>query len=522
MTQILLVEDHAIVRSGIRKLLSGKPDITLKEAATGEAALSALRSDACDLVILDLNLPGLGGLELLRRILAAHPGLKVLVFSLHTEAVYAARAMEAGARGYISKNAAPEELLEAIETVLAGGTAIERDIAQELGNRGAEEDAYLRPLTQRDMEILRLLADGKSLAEIAGALGVAYKTVANTLSRIKDKPGRVADRRFDPHRNRARPGLTMRVLIACNSFKDALAADAVCSAIDRGFRRAHPDAVTTMMPLSDGGEGVLDILRRTLSLRPVALEVSDPLGRPVKAGYGISADNSTALVEMAEASGLQRLTIEERNPLLTSTFGTGQLLADARGWGARRALLAIGGSATNDAGVGAAAALGWKFLDAAGKDVAPMGGNLQQIAHIVPPTAMAFEQVEVLCDVTNPLYGPSGASWVYGRQKGGTEQSLAYLDEGLRHIAALVEKETGRKGLADVPGAGAAGGLGFGALAFMNGTLKRGIEMVLDLVGFDAAAAHADLIITGEGHIDGQSGQGKPSRASVPARERFR
>jgi DNA-binding NarL/FixJ family response regulator len=189
MTQILLVEDHAIVRSGIRRLLAGKADITLKEAATGEAALAALRSEACDLAILDLNLPGLGGLELLRRILAAHPGLKVLIFSLHTEAVYAARAMEAGARGYVSKNAAPEELLEAIETVLAGGTAIERDIAQELGNRGAEEDAYLRPLTQRDMEILRLLADGKSLAEIAGALGVAYKTVANTLSRIKDKLG---------------------------------------------------------------------------------------------------------------------------------------------------------------------------------------------------------------------------------------------------------------------------------------------------------------------------------------------
>jgi DNA-binding NarL/FixJ family response regulator len=148
-----------------------------------------LHGNVFDLLILDLNLPGLGGLELLRRILAAHPNLKVLVFSLHTEAVYAARAMEAGARGYISKNAAPEELLEAIENVLAGGTAIERDIAQELGSRGAEEESYLRPLTQRDIEILRLLADGKSLAQIADALGVAYKTVANTLSRIKDKLG---------------------------------------------------------------------------------------------------------------------------------------------------------------------------------------------------------------------------------------------------------------------------------------------------------------------------------------------
>jgi two-component system invasion response regulator UvrY len=187
MTDILLVEDHAIVRSGIRRLLADRPETTLMEVATGDAALARLRAGAFDLLILDLNLPGLGGLELLRRIMAAYPALKVLVFSQHTEAVYASRAMEAGARGYISKNAAPEELLDAIESVLAGGTAIERDIAQELGSR--EEDAYLRPLTQRDMEILRLLADGKSLSQIAEALGVAYKTVANTLSRIKDKLG---------------------------------------------------------------------------------------------------------------------------------------------------------------------------------------------------------------------------------------------------------------------------------------------------------------------------------------------
>ena len=189
MTAIHLVEDHAIVRSGIRKLLAGLPGTELTESATGEAALAALSAQSFDLMILDLNLPKLGGLELLRRILAASPQLTVLVFSLHTEAVYAARAMEAGARGYVSKNAAPEELLEAIKTVLAGGTAIEQDIAQELAARGAEEDAYLRPLTRRDMEILRLLADGKSLAQIAEALGVAYKTVANTLSRIKDKLG---------------------------------------------------------------------------------------------------------------------------------------------------------------------------------------------------------------------------------------------------------------------------------------------------------------------------------------------
>ena len=193
MTDILLVEDHAIVRSGIRRLLADRPETTLMEVATGDAALARLRAGAFDLLILDLNLPGLGGLELLRRIMAAYPALKVLVFSQHTEAVYASRAMEAGARGYISKNAAPEELLDAIESVLAGGTAIERDIAQELGSR--EEDAYLRPLTQRDMEILRLLGEGRSLAEIAAELGVGYKTIANTCSQIKAKLGvlRTAD-----------------------------------------------------------------------------------------------------------------------------------------------------------------------------------------------------------------------------------------------------------------------------------------------------------------------------------------
>ncbi len=301
----------------------------------------------------------------------------------------------------------------------------------------------------------------------------------------------------------------MHVLIACDSFKDALTANDVCRAIAKGFLSTHPGAEATQMPLSDGGEGVLDILRQTLSLTPVELEVADPLGRPVKASYGISADGATALVEMAEASGLQRLSAAERDPLLTSTFGTGQLLADARSRGVRRVLLAIGGSATNDAGVGAAAALGWRFLDRTGAAVKPDGGSLKDIARIIPPGKMPFAQMDVLCDVTNPLYGPDGASWIYGRQKGGDDRSLAQLDAGLRHIAALVEQQSGRAGLAQIRGAGAAGGLGFGALAFMNATLKRGIDMVLDLVNFDAAAARADLIITGEGRIDGQSGQGK-------------
>ncbi|HEU0161303.1 MAG TPA: response regulator transcription factor [Rhizomicrobium sp.] len=194
MTRILVVDDHAIVRAGIRRLLAGGAH-DLAEAASGEAALEQLAAGGFGLVILDLNLPGLGGLELLRRIVRAHPGLPVLVFSLHAEAIYATRALESGARGFVSKNAAPEELLAAVDTVLAGGTAIECDIAAEIAAQEIGENAYMRPLTQRDLEILRLLAQGNSLAQIGEALGIAYKTVANTLSRIKEKLGvtRTAD-----------------------------------------------------------------------------------------------------------------------------------------------------------------------------------------------------------------------------------------------------------------------------------------------------------------------------------------
>jgi glycerate kinase len=210
---------------------------------------------------------------------------------------------------------------------------------------------------------------------------------------------------------------------------------------------------------------------------------------------------------MAEASGLQRLTLAERDPQLTSTFGTGQLLADAKARGADRAILAIGGSATNDAGIGAAAALGWGFLDGHGKGLTPDGGHLKDVVRLVPapPT---FESVEVLCDVTNPLYGPTGAAWIYGRQKGGSDAVLAELDAGLQHLASVVKAQLGLD-VAHLPGAGAAGGLGYGAMVFMGAKLRRGIEVVLDKTGFDTAARQADLIITGEGHLDGQSAQGK-------------
>lgn len=189
MTRLLVVDDHAIVRSGIRRLLSERPDIEVLEAASGEEAMSAVLDTPVSLIVLDLNLPGLGGLELLRRLVRAVPKVPILVFSQHAEAIYATKALEAGAQGFVSKNAMPEEFLEAVDAVLGGGVAVEKSIQRDMAIRDVVEDAYLKPLTERDIEILRLLAAGNSLSEIAAKLGIAYKTVANTLSRIKEKLG---------------------------------------------------------------------------------------------------------------------------------------------------------------------------------------------------------------------------------------------------------------------------------------------------------------------------------------------
>jgi DNA-binding NarL/FixJ family response regulator len=189
MTRLLVVDDHAIVRSGIRRLLSDRPEFEVLEAASGEEAMSTVLDAPVHLIVLDLNLPGLGGLELLRRLVRAAPKVPVLIFSQHSEAIYATKALEAGAQGFVSKNAMPEEFLEAVDAVLGGGVAVEKSIQRDMAIRDVVEDAYLKPLTERDIEILRLLAAGNNLSEIAAKLGIAYKTVANTLSRIKEKLG---------------------------------------------------------------------------------------------------------------------------------------------------------------------------------------------------------------------------------------------------------------------------------------------------------------------------------------------
>jgi glycerate kinase len=301
----------------------------------------------------------------------------------------------------------------------------------------------------------------------------------------------------------------MRILIASDSFKDALPAPEVCRALARGVRAALPKAEVTEFPLADGGEGTFEVLAAHLGLQAVEAATVDPLGRPIRAVYGRSADGRKAFVELAKASGLQLLRPEERNPLKTSTYGTGLLIADALRAGCHELVLAIGSSATNDAGMGMAAALGWQFLDEAGKPLAPAGENLVRVARMIPPASRPALTVQVICDVTNPLYGQMGAARVYARQKGANETAIEQLDLGLHHFAEIVGHQLGGPDRSGFPGAGAAGGMGFGALTFLGAELRRGIDLVLDLTGFNARLAECTLLVTGEGRIDHQTAHGK-------------
>ncbi|MCB0642931.1 MAG: glycerate kinase [Phaeodactylibacter sp.] len=300
----------------------------------------------------------------------------------------------------------------------------------------------------------------------------------------------------------------MNVLIAADSFKDSLAAPQVCQAIQRGVQLAAPDAATQILPLADGGEGTARILTDHLHGQWIEIEVSDPLFRPIRAGYGLSADGKTAFIDMAQASGLELLAPDERDPLLTTSYGTGQLIQHAKEQGAEKILLGIGGSATNDAGMGMAIALGYSFLDEEGFALQGVGGNLIHIRTIRPPVHLDLPQIDVLCDVQNPLYGPQGAAHVFAAQKGAGPLAIEQLDEGLQHLTQIWPPHTGPQ-LALEPGTGAAGGLGFGTRAFLNATLRPGIATILELLHFEEALKQCDLLLTGEGRIDEQTLQGK-------------
>jgi glycerate kinase len=299
----------------------------------------------------------------------------------------------------------------------------------------------------------------------------------------------------------------VKIVLAPDKFRGSLTATEVCAAMSEGIRQVIPNAEIIALPMADGGEGTAEILTLITGGQMLSQEVADPLGRPIQASYGLSSQ--TAYIEMATASGLKLLSEKERNPLKTSTYGTGQLIQSAVKKGAKRLVLGIGGSATTDAGIGMAAALGWKFLDANNQEVAPTGENLIRIEQIIPPSQpIADLHIEVACDVNAPLFGPEGAAYLYAPQKGATPITVKQLDEGLQHLSAVVQRDFG-KNLAQTAGAGAAGGLGFGALFFLNATLKEGIKIVMEQTEFHKHLLGANLVLTGEGKIDEQTLQGK-------------
>lgn len=305
--------------------------------------------------------------------------------------------------------------------------------------------------------------------------------------------------------------VSLKVVIAPQGFKGNLTALQVSRAVDRGIRRVVPDVVTTLVPMADGGEGTTQALVDALGGDMVPVEVTDPVGSRVVAHWGFLSDEVTAVIEMAAASGLGLVPLEKRNPLLATTYGTGELIRDALGKGCRRFIIGIGGSATNDGGVGMAQALGVKLLDASGMPVAFGGAALADLEHIDITTIdprLAECDILLACDVDNPLCGPSGASCVYGPQKGATKDMVAQLDAALAHYADIIERDLGIN-IRDVPGAGAAGGLGAGLMVFLKARLLPGIEVVIQATSLVGCLEGADLVFTGEGRIDGQTACGK-------------
>lgn len=310
----------------------------------------------------------------------------------------------------------------------------------------------------------------------------------------------------------------MRILIAPQAFKGSLDAVGVAAAIARGVHRVWPDARTDELPLADGGEGTVRALVRATGGSLQRAKVHDPLGREIEAEWGLLGDGTTAVLEMASASGLPLLNESERDPRVASTRGTGELILAAAASGAHRIVIGIGGSATNDGGAGMARALGYRFLDARGRDLPEGGAALGALHHLEGQTdpRLVRPAIEVACDVTNPLLGDRGASAVYGPQKGATPEVVAELDAALARYADVVESFLGRP-IRDVPGAGAAGGLGAGLLAFLDARLRSGAELVLDAAGFSERVRGADLVITGEGRVDAQSAYGKLTQAVTVA-----
>jgi glycerate 2-kinase len=303
----------------------------------------------------------------------------------------------------------------------------------------------------------------------------------------------------------------MKFVLAPDSFKESMTAQEAADAMERGIKKVMPDAECIKVPMADGGEGTVQSLVDATGGELIGVEVTGPDGKKVKAMFGLLGDGKTAVIEMASASGIHLIKKEERNPLYTTTYGTGELIKAALDKGVDRIFIGIGGSATNDGGAGMIQALGARLLDQSGKELAFGGGALDKLSKI---DLSALDErvkkvvIEVACDVTNPLTGEKGASHIFGPQKGATAETVKILDSNLVHYANIVKEQLG-KDIASTPGAGAAGGLGFGLMAFLNAELKRGVELVIEYTGLEEKMKGADYVFTGEGSVDSQTVFGK-------------
>jgi len=303
----------------------------------------------------------------------------------------------------------------------------------------------------------------------------------------------------------------MRILIAPDSFKDSLSALEVARSVKRGILLELPHAEIRLLPMADGGEGTVSSLVNVTKGRIVEKEVTDPLGRRVKSSFGILGDGETAVIEMASASGIELLKETERDPWITSTYGTGELIVESLGRGCKKIIIGVGGSATNDGGVGMAKAMGIRFLDKYGNETGNGGGELMNIIAIDNSNLdkrIQKAKLVVACDVNNPLTGPDGASYIYAPQKGADPEMVKKLDENLDYLGRLI-KEKLNIDIRDRPGSGAAGGLAGGLMAFAGAKLKPGFQIVREIANLDEHVKWADLVITGEGKIDDQTQYGK-------------
>ncbi len=299
----------------------------------------------------------------------------------------------------------------------------------------------------------------------------------------------------------------MKVVIAPQSFKGSISALDAARAMEQGVKRVVNDAETVLVPVADGGDGTLETLVDATEGDIRSAKVTGPTGEPVEAEWGALGDGESAMIEMARTSGLALLSLDERDPLRTTTYGLGEIIREALDAGFRSFIVGIGGSATNDGGAGMAQALGVRLLDESGNDLPPGGAALADLRKIDMSgldSRAAASQFSVACDVSNPLTGPEGASAVYGPQKGATPDLVEQLDDALGKFAEVVERDIGRS-INDVPGSGAAGGLGGGMMAFLDGSLRAGVDIVLDQVGLNEQLEGADLVITGEGQLDFQT-----------------